>query len=419
MKDSRLPNLKLSGLLLVFLLLLFPVIAVAAPNAATRIVTPTGWDAKIVNGNLIFNVKCNQNNPCKTINWAANVVASSGDTISVAAGTYAENISLAKNLTIVGAGSRMTIVDGKSAGSVFTIQTGANAQIKSLRIRNGKALQGGGINVANGGSLGLNGVTLQDNTAGAGGGIANYGNLTLSRVTLYRNHATSNTGGGLVNNGTATLDRTNVEVNDAQYGAGIYNLGILTLTNSAVFQNTTQNGYPGIYNSGGTLNLTNVTLSGNSTNLSSRDGGAISQFGGASTLNYVTITGNTQAHYGAIYTQNGSVVISNSLIFGNGANPQCGTFSIGTFTDGGYNVLADQSCSFFPGSGSLVANPKLMALAQNGGYTPTHALKSSSPAIDLVPKSRCLPQDQRGISRPIDGNGDGKAKCDAGAYEFP
>jgi hypothetical protein len=252
-----------------------------------------------------------------------------------------------------------------------------------------------------------------------GCGIANYGNITLSVVTLYRNHGTSNSGGGLANNGTATLDRINVEGNDAVYGAGIFNLGTLTLTNSAVFQNTTQNGYPGIYNSGGTLNLTNVTMSGNSTYSSSFNGGAISQTGGAMTLNYVTITANTQAHYGAIYTQSVSVVISNSIIFGSGANPQCGTQSIGTFTDGGYNVLADQSCSFWPGSGSIVTNPKLNPLAQNGGYTPTHGLKASSPAIDRIPKNRCTPQDQRGISRPIDGNGDGKAKCDAGAHEYP
>jgi hypothetical protein len=50
----------------------------------------------------------------------------------------------------------------------------------------------------------------------------------------------------------------------------------------------------------------------------------------------------------------------------------------------------------------------------NGGATPTIALVSSSPAIDLVPAAQCGPaegQDQRGFFRPSG------AGCDAGAYE--
>ncbi len=48
----------------------------------------------------------------------------------------------------------------------------------------------------------------------------------------------------------------------------------------------------------------------------------------------------------------------------------------------------------------------------------THALLPGSPAIDAGVAADCPTTDQRGRPRPIDGNGDGEATCDAGAYEF-
>jgi hypothetical protein len=354
-------------------------------------------------------------------------MAKNGDTVSIAKGTYVENVTVSKNVTIAGAGVRNTIVDGGATNSVFVIKTNANVHIKALRIRNGKASeaasggQGGGISVAVGGTLALDDVSLADNQANAGGGIANYGTLTLKRVILYRNHGVHNSGGGLMNNGTAILDQTDVQLNDATFGAGINNRGSLTITNSAIHGNTAPNGIPGIYNSGGTLALTNVTISGNASSPSSGQGGGISQTTGSTTLNYVTITGNSQAEFGGVFTESGTVITSNSIIYGNGANPQCGSATIGKFSDGNYNVLQDQSCGWWPAptGKSILANPKLKPLTYSGGFTLTHALEPSSPAIDLVPKDKCIAQDQRGVARPKDGNGDGVAKCDAGAYEYP
>ena len=63
-------------------------------------------------------------------------------------------------------------------------------------------------------------------------------------------------------------------------------------------------------------------------------------------------------------------------------------------------------------------------LSDNGGPTRTHRPKSTSPALDegsaFEPGTdvySCKPTDQRGVDRPVDGDGDGDAVCDVGAVE--
>ncbi len=57
-------------------------------------------------------------------------------------------------------------------------------------------------------------------------------------------------------------------------------------------------------------------------------------------------------------------------------------------------------------------------LADNGGSTLTLALAPTSPAVDHGDSSVCEALDQRGVTRPLDGDGDGTATCDVGAFEY-
>lgn len=63
-------------------------------------------------------------------------------------------------------------------------------------------------------------------------------------------------------------------------------------------------------------------------------------------------------------------------------------------------------------------DPQIDPLRNNGGSTLTHALRASSPAIDSALTAGCSVTDQRGATRPTDGNGDSLARCDIGAYEY-
>jgi hypothetical protein len=79
------------------------------------------------------------------------------------------------------------------------------------------------------------------------------------------------------------------------------------------------------------------------------------------------------------------------------------------------NIATDESC---PGA-TYEVDPKIGPLANNGGPTDTHALLPGSPAIDTAQAGNSsVWQDQRENIRPYDGNSDGQAFNDVGAFEY-
>ncbi len=157
---------------------------------------------------LVGSFACDYN----TIQSAVDAI-SAGGIVKVLSGTYNENVQIDKSLTVKGAGKANTFVNGQLAGPVFSIGTtnpSANVNLLDMTIENGNAANGGGI--LNGGTLGLSGITLTDNTAGNGGGIYNDGGtLYLSDVTITEN-AAGNGGGLYSTNSQVTFDGSQVFV---------------------------------------------------------------------------------------------------------------------------------------------------------------------------------------------------------------
>jgi CSLREA domain-containing protein len=86
-------------------------------------------------------------------------------------------------------------------------------------------------------------------------------------------------------------------------------------------------------------------------------------------------------------------------------------------------IAFDADTCGFSGTSLKNTDPLLLGLDNYGGTTSTMALAKSSPAIDRIPSGvngcgTTLPTDQRGFLRPLDGNLDGTAACDVGAYEY-
>ena len=136
---------------------------------------------------------------------------------------------------------------------------------------------------------------------------------------------------------------------------------------------------------------------------------------------------------GGIFSNSGTIQVQNSIIAGNfdtPGNAGGGTKKYGLlgniFIPRTNLIGTNDGCPGFVngvnadkvGSIAQPLNPRLAALANNGGPTQTQALLPGSPAVDggspLTPGSggqACALIDQRSIGRPL-GN-----RCDSGAFE--
>ena len=152
----------------------------------------------------------------------------------------------------------------------------------------------------------------------------------------------------------------------------------------------------------GTLTVTNSTVSGNSTMGSSPSKGAalFVDNGGTASLVNDTIAANTSP-VAAVSGENNHISARLTIV----NNPASPANCAGTINDLGNNLWFGGTGGTCPG---VNADPRLAALANNGGVSRTMALGAGSAAIDAG--GACPSFDQRGFPRPV-------GTCDAGAYE--
>jgi CSLREA domain-containing protein len=320
-------------------------------------------------------------------------------------GALTGDLDVTDNATIVGTGQTDTVIHGGSLDRVFHITGSPDpvVEIHSLKVTNGRVMGfGGGISVSNGAKLVLNNTTVMNNYADVGGGIDSPGITEIYSSTIRDNIAFS-AGGGI------RLSST----------------GVLTLSHSLIHGNnvsqTISGDGGGILSFGGWVKLVNSTVSDNH---AQRGGGIHTNLSDIVILENSTITGNSGSSFGGGIFQVGVTVYIHHLILANNTSPSgpdCG--GSGALISQGYNLIenagVDVGCVV---GGDLTGNitgvdPVLGPLQDNGGPTWTHALLTGSPAIDTGDLTICPNDDQRGVLRPLDGDGNGSLICDMGAYE--
>jgi hypothetical protein len=350
------------------------------------------------------------------------------DTIELGPGTFYENV-VAGGRTILGAGIDRTIVDGGNSGPVFAM----SGSLSDMTIQNGWT----GVRTYN--SLNVDNCLIRNNSIG----VLNAG----GRVTITTTTITGNTSWGVESYGFYDEDPCRDCVRGAWHDA------VLTMKDSVIRNNRTGvlhvSGWPGysyayidnttisenesdgIVGRGTRTSITNSTASANG------GYGAILESSRTNRLTNSTVSGNSAGGI-ATHRTHGLVTISNSTIYGNdgpGLYESSGyptsywdnfetrnTIVANNLSDNCWEVslghnISSNDCEAAEPSDMLNSDPLLLPLAENGGRTPTHALAPGSPAIDAG-GAECEPTDQRGVPRPQDGDSDGTALCDIGAFEL-
>lgn len=375
-------------------------------------------------------------------------VADPGDTVVIPAGVYTISLgvlTITEPLTVAGAGAAATIL--QAAATPFT----AGHRLFDIDITSG--------------DVSFMDLTLQNGSvkdpAAAGGAVSwvsGTGNLAFARCRVLFNEANADgpvnggtpTGGALYFGSSGTLSMTDTTFADNQatargatgFGGAIDGGAIFstasttTIVRSTIARNHVIATGPMADGAGGggalfvgPLTLTDSTITDNEVVAAAASGGGI--FGGPSDVSSSTITDNRltdgAASGGGFF---GLGTLRNTIVANNlakGQSDDCDPF----LTSGGYNFISDDTCFTSPGMGdqtgtvAMPIDPGLGPLANNGGPTQTRALAPLSPAVDGGNPNGCrdgtgtlLLVCQRGLPRTVDGNGDGTAICDIGAFEL-
>jgi CSLREA domain-containing protein len=333
------------------------------------------------------------------------------------------DLDINSEITINGNGASLVKIDALRADRVFQVHTGAKLTLNALTVSDGVVQLGGGgggVDVYQG-YLVINDCLLTLNYSTSMGGAINNirGNVLLNRSVVNQN-SSDNVGAGINNqDGDLFIHDSTISNNlgGVVLGGAIYNSAwakTLEITNSTISGHSVGLDGGAIYHLLGELKITNTTISGN---YALRNGGglfyssATSDSGGSAELVNVTITDNKGVKGGGGLYVRGPLPLqmANSIVAGNAIGSDC--YLEASIASHGHNLDGDGSCGLVADTTSISNGvAALDVLADNGGFTLTHALLASSDALDAADDTRCPLDDQRGYTRPLSG-------CDIGAYE--
>ncbi len=273
---------------------------------------------------------------------------------------------------------------------------------------------------------------------------AGFGVFIVAFLDLTISNGVADFGGGIFSGTDLVVTRCVLSENTAAFNGGAIDMGLTiayaAIQDCAIINNTAGSRGGGIHYACGRPPgpvccngfLYNTTMSGNSAPLGS--GVTITAFSGfnvALDIESCTVAENTSGGAGvrsAVVDGTATIGLLNTIVAKNDG-AQLESIGGGILESHGHNLLEDNSGvgGFFPsglpngnddyvGTPASLLDPLLGDLSNNGGPTPSHPLLYDSPAIDVGSSTR--PTDQRGQPRVLDGEGDGMAVSDIGAFEL-
>ena len=293
-------------------------------------------------------------------------------------GPDAGDVDLSRPVTIVGTGETGSFVDASGLGDrVFDVSS--DVSLRHLALLGGSRVGRGGVVRATVGTLVLSRSTVAGGRAVNGGAVAvgNAATASIDRSWIFDNRATAR-GGGLFLPGTTVISRSTISGNRAAGGGGAFAgpSASFTIGNATVSRNVAARG-------GGIRAIGNIELF------------------------FASIVANRAAVGGGVLVSPESESSTANSVFARNRASDRGPLCVRPLSSEGRNVADVRGCGLRAPDDVTGADPRVGILRQNGGPTPTHALKADSPARGRG--SGCHPTDQRGAPRSV---------CDSGAYEL-